>query len=57
MPNLWNFLLWKCHTRNKRSQFLTKLTVRSRLYKLMWVGKISRRQSMHKMKFMVLLKH
>ena len=54
MPKLWMFLLWKCHSRNKRSQFLIKLTVRSRLYKLMWVekismwvGKISRFQSMH----------
>ena len=50
MPNLWNFLLWKCHTRNKRSQFLTKLTVKSRLYKLMWVGKLLRLQLMHQMK-------
>ena len=47
MPKLWNFLLWKCHTCNKRSQFLTKLTVRSRLYTLMWVGKISGLKSMH----------
>ena len=32
IPKLWILLLWECRTCNKRSQFLTKLTVRSRLY-------------------------
>ena len=36
LPKLGILLHWGCHTRNERSQFLTKLTVSSKLYDLMW---------------------
>ena len=40
-----DFIALGMSPRNKRSQFLTKLTVRSRLCNLMWAGKISGHQS------------